>query len=218
MTEAVVDAPAKVIRYLDRVRQLADANRDALGFLPATAYEEAAMRGCLWVVVGRDVNELRGYLFFGNRFPRLRVYQVYVTPEYRSFGTARRLIEKLKRYGEAHDYLTITARVASELPANEFWSNLGFQNHPPQPGWQEREDDQSLRIRSGCAVAPPGGRTSKALARRRNSGGDSDQAGSADALIRDGPQRTLRCSYEIATTGRRFVSCRWVSTVTYASS
>ena len=52
MTDAIVDAPTEVTRYLDQVRQLADANRDALGFLPATAYEEAAMRGCLWGVNG----------------------------------------------------------------------------------------------------------------------------------------------------------------------
>ena len=134
MTDAIVDAPTDVTPYLDQVRQLADANRDALGFLPATAYEEAAMRGCLWVVVGQGVNELRGYLFFGNRFPRLRVYQVYVCPEFRSSGTARKLVEKLQRYGEARDYLTITARVASELAANGFWSSLGFNVTGSSPG------------------------------------------------------------------------------------
>lgn len=126
MTETILDAPAEVIGYLDQVRRLADANRDALGFLSATAYEEAAMKGCLWVAVAGTAKKLRGYLFFGVRFPRLRVYQVYVRPEFRSSGTARTLIERLKSYGEDHDYLTITARVASELPANRFWQGLGF--------------------------------------------------------------------------------------------
>ena len=92
------------------------------------------MRGCLWVVVRRPTNKLRGYLFFGDRFPRLRVYQVYVCPEFRSSGTARRLIEKLKAYGEDRDYLTITARVASELPANGFWTSLGFSITGRSPG------------------------------------------------------------------------------------
>ena len=134
MTDAILDAPTDVTPYLDQVRQLADANRSALGFLPATAYVEAATRGCLWVAVGRGVNKFRGYLFFGNRFPRLKVYQIYVCPEFRSSGTARKLIEKLKRYGEVHDYLTITARVASELPANAFWSSLGFNVTGRTPG------------------------------------------------------------------------------------
>ena len=134
MTEAIIDVPVDVTGYVDQVRQLADANRDALGFLPATAYEEAAMKGCLWVAVEGCANKLRGYLFFGDRFPRLRVYQVYVCPEFRSSGTARKLIEKLKRHGEDRDYLTITARVASELPANRFWSSLGFNVTGRSPG------------------------------------------------------------------------------------
>ena len=129
MTESILDVPAEVTGYLDHVRHLADANRGTLGFLPATAYREAAMKGRLWVAVGgttTNARELRGYLFFGDRFPRLRVYQVYVCPRFRASGIARRLINKLKRYGERHEYLTITARVASELPANEFWNSLGF--------------------------------------------------------------------------------------------
>ena len=134
MPEAIIDAPVDVTGYLGQVQQFADANRDALGFLPATAYEEAAMRGRLWVAVEEPANKLRGYLFFGGRFPRLRVYQVYVCPEFRSSGTARQLIEKLKRYGEDHDYLTITARVASDLPANGFWSGLGFSVTGRSPG------------------------------------------------------------------------------------
>ena len=81
MTEIVLDVPEEVIGYLDQVRRLADANRDALGFLSVTAYEEAAMKGCLWVAVTGTAKKLRGYLFFGVRFPRLRVYQVYVCPE-----------------------------------------------------------------------------------------------------------------------------------------
>ena len=134
MTETILDAPAKVIDYVDQVRRLADANKEALGFLTATAYEEAAMKGCLWVAVSGTARRLRGYLFFGVRFPRLRVYQVYVCPEFRSSGTARTLIERLKAYGEDHDYLSITARVASELPANRFWQALGFNVIGRYPG------------------------------------------------------------------------------------
>ena len=72
MTETILDAPAKVIDYVDQVRRLADANRDALGFLSATAYEEAAMKGCLWVAVSGTAKRLRGYLFFGVRYGELK--------------------------------------------------------------------------------------------------------------------------------------------------
>lgn len=55
-------------------------------------------------------------------------------PEFRSSGTARTLIQKLKTYGEDHDYLTIAAKVASELPANQFWQGLGFNVIGRYPG------------------------------------------------------------------------------------
>lgn len=134
MNDVIIDAPAEVAAYLEQVRRLADANRDALGFLPATAYDEAAMKGCLWVAVEGITKKLRGYLFFGDNFPRLRVYQVYVHPRFRFSGTARTLMERLKAYGERHDYLTITARVAAELPANKFWKGLGFSVIGRYPG------------------------------------------------------------------------------------
>ena len=41
MNETIIDAPAEVTAYLDQIRDLADATRDALGFLPATAYESS---------------------------------------------------------------------------------------------------------------------------------------------------------------------------------
>lgn len=134
MSDVIIDAPTQVAAYLGEVRHLADSDRDALGFLPASAYGEAAMKGCLWVAVEGTTKKLRGYLFFGDRFPRLRVYQVYVLPQFRFSGTARTLIQRLKAYGEGHDYLTITAKVAAELPANKFWKGLGFSVVGRYPG------------------------------------------------------------------------------------
>lgn len=129
MSHTIIDAPPKVTEYVDQIRQHADENRDALGFLPVTAYGEAALKGRLWVAVASDApasTAFCGYLLFGDRFPRLRVFQVYVRSGFRKSGIARSLIEKLKAYGEGHDYLTISARVASELAANSFWKSLGF--------------------------------------------------------------------------------------------
>ena len=40
MSHTIIDAPPKVTEYVDQIRQHADENRDALGFLPATAYEK----------------------------------------------------------------------------------------------------------------------------------------------------------------------------------
>ena len=134
MTASIIKAPAAVLQYIDQVRHLADVNRTAFGFLPASAYAEAAMKGCLWVAIDRATKQLRGYLFFGGRYPRLKVFQIYACPEHRSSGMGRQLIRELKTYGEGHDYLSIAARVASELEANEFWKKNGFDIIRRTPG------------------------------------------------------------------------------------
>ena len=125
MRESIVVDPNEVKHYVDEIRKLADANKDALGFLPASVYRESAMKGDLWVAVDR-ARKMCGYLLFGGRFPRLRVSQIFVRPEFRRSGTARTLLEELRDYGERHNCLTITARVARELEANRFWEACGF--------------------------------------------------------------------------------------------
>ena len=125
MRESTVTDPNEVKNYVDEIRRLADANRTALGFLPASVYRESAMKGGLWVDVDRT-RKMRGYLLFGGRYPRLRVFQLFVRPEFRGSGTARTLLEKLRDHGEKLNYLTITARVARELEANRFWEACGF--------------------------------------------------------------------------------------------
>ena len=126
MTERVLKTPVEVESYIDQVRSLGDANRSALGFLPASAYTETAMKGGLWVAVDQTNNDLLGYLLFGGTYPHLKVFQVHVLPEFRSRGLARRLLEELKKYGEENNYQTISARVAAELEANRFWQCIGF--------------------------------------------------------------------------------------------
>lgn len=125
MSESIITDPKEVKNYVGEIRRLADANKDALGFLPASVYRESATKGDLWVAVDR-ARKVRGYLLFGGRFPRLRVFQIFVRPEFRGSGTARTLLKKLRDYGERFNYLTITARVARELEANRFWEACGF--------------------------------------------------------------------------------------------
>ena len=126
MTARILKTPVEVESYIDQVRSLGDSNRSALGFRPASAYTEAAMKGCLWIAVDQTKKDLLGYLLLGGTYPHLRVFQVHVLPEFRSRGLARGLIEELRKYGEAENYQTISARVATELEANKFWQSIGF--------------------------------------------------------------------------------------------
>ena len=96
MTDRIIKNPREVTRYVDQVRELGDANRSTLGFLRSSVYMEAAMKGRLWIAAGREKQDLTGYLLFGGAYPQLKVVQVFVHPEFRSFGVARTLIEALK--------------------------------------------------------------------------------------------------------------------------
>ena len=127
MANQIVKDSGEVMSYIDQVRRLADGNRTALGFLPASAYTEAAMKGSLWVALDGNTGNLQGYLLFGGVYPHLKIFQICIHTDYRSFGTGQRLLESVKRYGEDHGYQTISAKVASELEANRFWQKSGFQ-------------------------------------------------------------------------------------------
>ena len=117
----ILTAIAEVEPYLSEVQRLADSNKEALGFLPTSAYSEQAQRGRLWVVAEKTTGRLLGFLLFGGRFPSLKVFQSYVEPFARKRGVATELIKRLVSFGEKYGYLSISARVAVNLPANQFW-------------------------------------------------------------------------------------------------
>ncbi len=119
---------AEVSRYSELVREQGDSERDVLGFLPRAAYSQAAAQGKLYVatveVAGQE--HYAGHLLYGGRFPHLRIFQLYTLPQFRGQHIGRELINSLSADAESRYYITISARVASDLPANEFWERMGF--------------------------------------------------------------------------------------------
>lgn len=119
---------AEVSRYSELVQEQGDSERDVLGFLPRAAYSEAAAQGKLYVatieVAGQE--HYAGHLLYGGKFPHLRIFQLYTLPQFRGQHIGRELIDSLVVDAESQYYITISARVASDLPANEFWERRGF--------------------------------------------------------------------------------------------
>lgn len=111
--------------FLALAAEAGDANRSALGFWPASVYAEAALAGRLWVATSEDGTYL-GHLLFGGKYPDLKVFQLFVSPGQRGKGVGVALIEALVGFGENHQYIAVTAKVAADLPANEFWEKMGF--------------------------------------------------------------------------------------------
>ncbi len=127
MAECLLTRTEEVRPYAQQVRALADEHRREFGFIPRNAYDDAALRERLWVAVDSVSRDFRGYLYFGGRYPRMKVFQICVAPGHRDSGIAQRIISEFIQYSQRLNYLNITARVLSELPANRFWKSQGFE-------------------------------------------------------------------------------------------
>ncbi|MDN3639907.1 GNAT family N-acetyltransferase [Simiduia curdlanivorans] len=125
MDYAILKQFDQVSVYVRQVAEIADKNKGAFGFLSSSVYEQMASKGQLWVAINNS-NELKGYLMFGGTMPTLKVFQIYACPSVKGQGVGKRLISALKNHAREKHYHSISARVASDLPANNFWEQVGF--------------------------------------------------------------------------------------------
>lgn len=145
----IYSRPTDVSPFVDEVQRHADLEKRALGFWPAQAYRDAAAEGRLLVAIeqcGKSA-PYAGHLLFSRTFPHCKVWQLYVLPKYRSRGIARRLVDALVQSLEPHNYLSIKARVASDLPANQVWERLGFPMVCQKPGGITTNRVINVRVR-----------------------------------------------------------------------
>ena len=119
---------AEVSRFSKVVQEQGDSEREVLGFLPRCVYSEAAAQGKLLVATIHMAGQenYAGHLLFGGRFPHLRVFQLYTLPQFRGRQIGRKLIDALASEAESQYCISISARVAADLHANEFWERMGF--------------------------------------------------------------------------------------------
>ena len=127
---------AEVSRFSKVVQEQGDSERESLGFLPRCAYSEAAAQGKLFVATINAVGQEQyaGHLLFGGRFPHLRVFQLYTLPLFRGRHIGRQLVDALASEAESQYCITISAKVAADLRANEFWERMGFRTIRTETG------------------------------------------------------------------------------------
>ena len=139
-----------VIPFLDIVRQRADSERNALGFLPRRAYESTALKGDLFVaMIDADKSpNYAGHLIAGGLSPTCRVFQVYVDPKFRNRGIATSLLNNLTRRATSRYDLCIRADVAADLvDANRFWVRSGFSISRTIEGGKSRNRKINIYVR-----------------------------------------------------------------------
>ncbi len=142
--------PATLLRQLPAIWALADAEKEALGFLPEAAYREAIEKRRLAAMCATvdDNAAVIGFILFSGVFPNARIQQIVVASEHRRTHVASTLINALVSQLEAQGYLTISAAVASDLlTAQAFYERNGFVARRSLQGGQARNRTIILRAR-----------------------------------------------------------------------
>lgn len=133
--------------YVKRIREAADGEKEAFGFLPARAYDEFAYQGRMIVAVD-SAGTLAGYTLFGGTMPQGRIFQTWACPAFREHGIGRRLLTEVFQILEKSSYLSVRADVAGDLSdANAFYSKLGFEIIRTRPGGKTRGRTINVRVR-----------------------------------------------------------------------
>jgi GNAT superfamily N-acetyltransferase len=133
--------------YVDQVRIGADSEREAFGFLPPNAYSQAAAMGKLYVAVDAE-GAFVGHLLFGGVYPHGKVMQIYCKPQWRKYGVAKKLMDKLVDFAVAREYLSLSAKVATDLvAANFFYEQMGFRAVKSMSGGKARKRVINRRVR-----------------------------------------------------------------------
>jgi ribosomal protein S18 acetylase RimI-like enzyme/predicted nucleic acid-binding protein len=136
-----------VLPFVETVQAWADENKNALGFLPAQVYLDAAREGKLWVAVSGDKATYCGHILIGGRFPHIRIYQVSVVARFRNRGIGRSLIDAVISMAENKGFRSVSAKVADDLEANSFWEKIGFSTVRRQRGGESKNRILHVRIR-----------------------------------------------------------------------
>lgn len=142
--------PSTLLQHLPAIRALADAEKEALGFLPEAAYRDAIQQKRLFAMLARENGavEVAGFVFFSGVFPNARIQQVVVGPLHQRSGVASALVGTLVSHLESRGYLAVTAAVASDLPgAQAFYENRGFIARRVRDGGQARQRTIVLRAK-----------------------------------------------------------------------
>ncbi|GAN76718.1 GNAT family N-acetyltransferase [Acidisphaera rubrifaciens] len=132
------------------IRELAGADREALGFLPEAAYDDAIRRRRVLAMIDDRATPptLAGFVLFSGVLPNARVQQVVVHPDHRRRGVGTALLRALTAHLEAMGFVRLTAAVADDLGAAQaFYSRNGFSPMLRKPGGKARGRTIVVRAR-----------------------------------------------------------------------
>lgn len=173
----ILERFSEVNRFLPEIVAAADLHRHALGFFPESVFTDFARLDRIFVVVQIAENgQFRyvGHLMFSRRFPRAKILQMFILPEFRRNRLAEYLLEHLCEQLTQLGFISIYARVAEDLiDSNQFWQKRKFNVQRVEAGGVTRNRQILIRCReldspqlfpsSGIDATNPLGLASSAL-------------------------------------------------------
>ncbi len=108
------------------VKEIADRHRVDFGFIPRVAFYEAVDKG--WLLVAKVDGVVVGFVRFRHRRDKTTtLYEIAVANHIKRQGIGRALIYRLIEHARQHNQLDIKLKCPVNLPANHFYSALGFE-------------------------------------------------------------------------------------------
>jgi len=114
---------AEVSRFQKLSRNKATQNAKFLASCPVASIARQRRKVSSWLQRSTwlDRRITRATSVWGT-IPHLRVFQLYTLPQFRGRQIGRKLIDALASEAESQYCISISARVAADLHANEFWN------------------------------------------------------------------------------------------------
>jgi len=136
---------------LDAVKALADANKSALGFVLRPALAAGIQRG--WLLVAEQAGQVIGFIHYRHRQDsRTTLHEICVDETWRGNGVGRLLVQALAAESEALGKLCIRLKSPADLPANEFYRQMGFTLVGVEQGKRRRLNVWETRVVDGRNV------------------------------------------------------------------
>ncbi len=123
----ILTDPDKISQYLEDIKKLANSQKEELGFIPYSAYDQSMCKGDLFVATIKQKTRLfAGFILLGGRFPTKRIFQLAVSPQYHRRGIGAELVNAAVKDADKRGFFDIVIKVGERLPANQFWEKAHF--------------------------------------------------------------------------------------------
>lgn len=123
---------------IDQIKAIADANRDALGFLPRPKIEDAVKAERIKVVT--DNGQILGFVIYRHRKTdqQTTLSDICIAESHRSRGAGKLLIETLYKECQSFSRDFILLKCPEDLSANHFYRKMGFHHERTENGRARR--------------------------------------------------------------------------------